>query len=216
MFRAACLVPRWPIGALPCGYEAGWRARWLSTPPTPPPTPSVDAHANFTQEPEAAAQEVPRRSISELPVSFADICRAHARIKSGIRFTSCYRSTPLSRLCEANVYLKVRSAVTPYVAWSPCSRGRIRVVCEWLLYLGVCFDSSYCPLCRINRRNDNECALSAENRSLMQSICKASNMPLTPIGMLRRPSCSSRLGRSRSAGPATLCSISQPSKKREV
>mmetsp|Transcript_34978 Transcript_34978/g.91572 ORF Transcript_34978/g.91572 Transcript_34978/m.91572 type:complete len:455 (+) Transcript_34978:33-1397(+) len=63
-----------------------------------PPTIAV------TDGAEVALESAPRHG---LPVTFADICRAHARIKSGVRYTSCYRSPRLSSLCRADVYLKV-------------------------------------------------------------------------------------------------------------
>lgn len=41
-----------------------------------------------------------------LPVSFADISRAHVQIKDGIKRTTCHKSHFLSELIGANIYLK--------------------------------------------------------------------------------------------------------------
>lgn len=45
-------------------------------------------------------------SLSQLPVTFEDISRAHYRIQSGIRRTHCDKSQFLSEICGCTVYLK--------------------------------------------------------------------------------------------------------------
>lgn len=48
----------------------------------------------------------PGAIITDLPVSFEDISRAHYRIASGIVKTHCDLSQFLSEICECNIYLK--------------------------------------------------------------------------------------------------------------
>ena len=45
-------------------------------------------------------------SLPPLPVTFEDVSKATFLIKSGIKHTPCDYSTPLSEICDANVYLK--------------------------------------------------------------------------------------------------------------
>lgn len=66
---------------------------------TPSPAPPV---APAT----AAAPPTPSFNPDSLPVTFADISRAHVAIKDGICNTSCNQSFFLSELCGANIFLK--------------------------------------------------------------------------------------------------------------
>ena len=45
------------------------------------------------------------RILESLPVTFADISRAHVQIKGGIRRTPCEKAQFLSELLGANIYL---------------------------------------------------------------------------------------------------------------
>jgi len=46
------------------------------------------------------------RILESLPVTFADISRAHVQIKGGVRRTPCEKAQFLSELLGANIYLK--------------------------------------------------------------------------------------------------------------
>jgi threonine dehydratase len=79
-------------------------------------TPTAKAPAITTNSPNpndggSVEEEAPRATKvkfnpESLPVTFSDISRAHVRIRSGIKKTTCDQSFFLSELVEANVYLK--------------------------------------------------------------------------------------------------------------
>jgi len=49
---------------------------------------------------------LPRQNLNDLPITFADISRAHVNIRSGVVRTTCEKSHFLSELLGANIYLK--------------------------------------------------------------------------------------------------------------
>lgn len=62
--------------------------------------------ANSQDEGSVATKGMLRFNPESLPVTFSDISRAHVRIRSGIKKTTCDQSFFLSELVGANVYLK--------------------------------------------------------------------------------------------------------------
>jgi hypothetical protein len=62
--------------------------------------------ANPQDEGSVATKGIQKFNPESLPVTFSDISRAHVRIRSGIKKTTCDQSFFLSELVGANVYLK--------------------------------------------------------------------------------------------------------------
>lgn len=74
---------------------------------TPPPPAAKETSSTTPIPPKVSSPGCPpRRKLDELPITFADISRAHVSIRSGVVRTSCEKSYFLSELLGANIYLK--------------------------------------------------------------------------------------------------------------
>ena len=68
----------------------------------------VDGRSNpaNTATTDSTISTPPKLKPEDLPVTFSDISRAHVRIRSGVKKTTCEKSFFLSELVGANIYLK--------------------------------------------------------------------------------------------------------------